>query len=90
MEEGQNIQQETVKIKVSELMKKFKHKEDRFNFCRQKGKNNFHIIINLLLYIVFWLPNEPGFDSTFFVKFLKKEKEVSGKILLYNLINLII
>ena len=38
MEEPQNIQQEIIKIKVSELMKKFKHKEDRFNFCRQKGK----------------------------------------------------
>ena len=51
MEEGQNIQQETVKIKVSRLMKKCKHKEDRFNFWRQKGKNNLHVIINLLLYI---------------------------------------
>ena len=80
MEEPQNIQQEIIKIKVSELMKKFKHKEDRFNFCRQKGKWIICIIIDIILYIGFWLPNEPGFDSTFFIKFLKKEKEVSGKI----------
>lgn len=46
MEKPQNIQQETVKIKIFELMKKFKHKEDRFNFCRQKGKKYFYIIIN--------------------------------------------
>ena len=31
---------------------------------------------NIIIDIGFWLPNESGFDSTFFVKFLGKEKEV--------------
>lgn len=90
MEGAQNIGQGTIKIKVAELMKKFKHKEDRFNFCRQRGKFIFHIIFNLILSIGFWLPNEPGFDSTFFVKFLKKEKEVDDISFTYNSLYLII
>lgn len=61
MEINNNINQGTIQVKASEILKKFKHKEDRYNFCRQKG---------------FWLPNESGFDSTFFVKFLGKEKEL--------------
>ena len=32
----------------------------------------------------------PEFDSTFFVKFLKKEKEVGDILFIYNLIYLII
>ena len=71
---SQNFRQETIKIKVAELMKKYKQKEDRFNFFHQWGKFIFHIIFNLILSIGFWLPNGPGLVSTFFVKFLKKEK----------------
>ena len=76
--------QRTVKIKVSDLMKKFKHRDDRYNFCRQKGKEIFFIINNILSSIGFWLPNEVGFDATFFIQFLTKEKEVRETILLYN------
>ena len=38
MEENNNIGQRTIKIKASELLKKFKHKTDRYDFCRQNGK----------------------------------------------------
>jgi len=61
MERSVKEEQGTIRLKVSELLKKFKHKEDRYNFCRQKG---------------YWLPKEVGFDSTFFVKFLCKQKKL--------------
>ena len=64
MERLVNDEQGTIRLKVSELLKKFKHKEDLYNFCRQKGT------------IGYWLPNEVWFDSTFFVKFLCKQKKV--------------
>ena len=74
MEIGNNEQQQLVKVKVSELIKKFKHREDRYNFCRQQGKLIYFLIINITL--GYWYPNEIGFDSTFFVQFLTKKKEV--------------
>lgn len=43
MEEEQIQEERTIKIKASELIKKFKHKDDRYNFCREKGKSLFHI-----------------------------------------------
>ena len=76
MEINNNINQGTIQVKASEILKKFKHKEDRYNFCRQKGIFNLFFNLNILIDIGFWLPNESGFDSTFFVKFLGKEKEV--------------
>jgi hypothetical protein len=36
-----------VKIKASVLLTKFKHKEDRINFCRERS-NTFHITYRLL------------------------------------------
>ena len=74
MKIGNNEQQPTVKIKVSELIKKFKHREDRYNFCRQQGKPILFQISNFIL--GYWYPNEIGFDSTFFIQFLTKKKEV--------------
>ena len=74
MEIGNNEQQQLVKVKVSELIKKFKHREDRYNFCRQQGKLIYFLIINITL--GYWYPNEIGFDSTFFVQFLTKKNIV--------------
>ena len=74
MEIGNNEQQQLVKVKVSELIKKFKHREDRYNFCRQQGKLIYFLII--IITLGYWYPNEIGFDSTFFVQFLTKKKEV--------------
>lgn len=82
--------QGTVKIKVSELMKKFKHREDRYNFCRQQGKIIIFIIFNFIFNKGYWLPNEAGFDSTFFIQFLTKQKQVIKYIFLYNIIFVII
>jgi len=76
--------QRAVKVKVSDLMKKFKHRDDRYNFCRQKDKKIFFISNNILYSLGFWLPNEVGFDATFFVQFLTEEKEVREIIILYN------
>lgn len=90
MERVSNQNQGIVKIKASELIKKFKHKEDRFNFCRQKGKSILFIIFNLIIFIGYWLPDKAGFDTTFFIKFLTKEKQVSNILFIYNLICFII
>ena len=65
MEIGNNEQQQILKVKVSELIKKFKHREDRYNFCRQQVKLIYFLIINITL--GYWYQNEIGFDSTFFV-----------------------
>ena len=54
MEIGNTEQQPTVKIKVSELIKKFKHREDRYNFCRQQGKP--YIVSNFKFYIRILVP----------------------------------
>ena len=40
MEGNQNEGQRIFKIKASELLTRFKHKDDRYNFCRQRGKQN--------------------------------------------------
>lgn len=48
MEMNQNQMQGTIKLKASELMKKFRHKEDRYNFCRQRGKEMINIFFNIL------------------------------------------
>ena len=86
MEIGNNEMQRTVKVKVSDLMKKFKHREDRYNFCRQQG--NLVSFVNFIIFLGYWFPTEVGFDSTFFIQFLTKKKEVSEFKLLYNPTNL--
>lgn len=48
MEMNQNQMQGTVKLKASEIMKKFKQKEDRYNFCIQKGKEMINKFFNIL------------------------------------------
>ena len=44
MEPNNNDAPRKIKMKVSELMKKFKHREVQYNFCRQKGTYIFFII----------------------------------------------
>ncbi len=41
MEENNINPTHKVKIKASEILKKFKHQEDRFNFCREKSNTIF-------------------------------------------------
>lgn len=50
----------TIAINATEIINKFKHKQDRINFCLEKNWNH---------------PEEPGFDSSFFLKVLMGEKK---------------
>ena len=72
----QNDPERLIKVKVSDLLKKFQYKEDRYNFCRQKGNYKFIIFFHIYIIIGYWLPSEVGFNATFFVQFLCKKKEV--------------
>ena len=36
-----NLEQK-IRVKASELLSKFRHKDDRYNFCREKSKYNFY------------------------------------------------
>ena len=38
MESGQIKSYNKVRIKASELLEKFKHRDDRYNFCRERSK----------------------------------------------------
>ena len=69
MEENSINKATKIKIKASELLSKFKHREDRYNFCREKSKYNK---LNLDVY----LPNEVYFDTIFFLKWLSGTKKV--------------
>ena len=62
------------RIDVQLLLSKLRTKEDRVNFMRESG-NHFFIILG------FYLPNERGFDSKFFIQVLKGQKNVKY---LYN------
>ena len=67
--------EQKVSIKASELLKKFKTKEDRYNFLREMSKYDY-LISDL------YLPNEIGFDSNYFLQVLTGVKKVSN--LLFN------
>ena len=38
MEEQNNLREPTITVKVSELIKKFKTKQDIYDFCREQSK----------------------------------------------------
>ncbi len=38
MEESDNSREQTIIVKVSELIKKFKTKQDIYDFCREQSK----------------------------------------------------
>lgn len=38
MEENQDDGRQIFQIRASELFNRFKHRDNRYNFCRQKGK----------------------------------------------------
>ena len=43
MEANRINEERTITVKVTELLKKFKHREDRYNFCRQSDKSLINI-----------------------------------------------
>lgn len=53
--------QNRVTVKVSDLLKKFKSKEDRINYCREHNV---------------FLPDLPGFDTDFFLQYLQGNKNL--------------
>lgn len=55
--------EQKVSVRASDLLKKFKTKEDRYNFLREMSK--FISFIPDL-----YLPNEVGFDSNYFLQVL--------------------
>ena len=62
MENIINIEKQKVTIKGSNLLKKFKAKEDRFNFLRELSNYIYNFIDLYMLDL-------PGFDSYFFYDF---------------------
>lgn len=69
MEEQINVQRNNVSVKASELLKKFKSREDRFNFMRELIKLLFN-------FLDLYLPKEVGFDSNYFLQVLSGKKKV--------------
>ena len=63
MEDIQDLDGQKVTIKGSELLKKFKSKEDRFNFMRE-------LSIYIFNFLGLYLPKEVGFDSNYFLRVL--------------------
>ena len=59
MENNINVEEQKVTVKGSDLLIKFKTKEDRFNFLRQMS-NYIYNFEDL------YMPDLPGFDSYFF------------------------
>lgn len=76
MEEKINIKNENVRVKASDLLRKFKSREDRFNFMRELSKLYFN-------FLDLFLPKEVGFDTNYFLQVLSGQKKV--KIFLYNI-----
>lgn len=70
-----NNSDEKVLVKASDLLKKFKTKEDRYNFLREMSKP-FFIILDL------YFPKEIEFDSNYFLQVLIGAKKVNN--ILFN------
>ena len=75
MEENIDIEPQKVTVNSSELLKKFKSREDRYNFLREMSNIYFNILD-------LYLPKEVGFDSYYFLQVLTGTKNV--KINFYN------
>ena len=68
-EDIQDLDRQKVTIKGSKLLKKFKSKEDRFNFMRE-------LSIYIFNFLDLYLPKEVGFDSNYFLRLLNGSKKV--------------
>ena len=76
MEENKIIVEQKVTINSSELLKKFKTREDRYNFMRENSKIIFFILD-------LYLPKETGYDSYFFLQVLSGSKKVKYFLLIF-------
>jgi hypothetical protein len=75
MEDNINIEDQRVTVNSTELLKKFKSREDKYKFLREMSKLFFNILD-------LYLPKEVGFDSYYFLLVLTGKKNV--KINFYN------
>ena len=70
--------EEIQRFPMTEILKKFPIKADRFNFCRKNS-----IFVYLLL--DYYLQNNPGFGTKFFIQFLSGQKKIGlFLIIFYN------
>jgi len=69
MENSINIDEPKVIVKGADLLKKFKTKEDRFNFLREMSNYIFNFVDLYMLDL-------PGFDSNYFLLVLTGQKKV--------------
>ena len=69
MENEIDIEPQKVTVNGSELLKKFKSSEDRYNFMREMSKK-FYNFLDL------FLTTEVGFDSHYFLQVLSGKKKV--------------
>lgn len=76
MENKMSVDDHKVIVKGSDLLKKFKTKEDRFNFLREMSKYLYN-------FLDLYMPDLPGFDSNYFLLVLTGHKKVRNVI--YNL-----
>ena len=69
MDSNPNLDEPKVLVNSSELLKKFKSREDRYNFMRENSKYLYN-------FLDLYLPQEVGFDSYFFLQVLSGSKKV--------------
>ena len=69
MDPNPNLDEPKVLVNSSELLKKFKSREDRYNFMRENSKYLYN-------FLDLYLPQEVGFDSYFFLMVLSGSKKV--------------
>ena len=66
-------------ISVTELISKFPTLEDQRLFLKESGKAFFY-----LFFIGFYFPSFKGFDTKFFISFIRGEKKVSLNLFIGN------
>lgn len=76
MENSVNIEEPKVAVRGADLLKKFKTKEDRFNFLREMSNYIFN-------FVDLYMPDLPVFDSNYFLLVLTGEKKV--RYIKYNI-----
>ena len=69
MDEISEINRQQVTVNGGDLLKKFKSRDDRYNFLREMSKY-FYNLLDL------YLPKEVGFDSHYFLQVLAGSKKV--------------
>lgn len=64
-----------VQVNINELKKRIHRKEDIINAARELGYTI--LLYNFNIYSYYFPASQPGYDGTFFLKFLTQEKKVN-------------